>query len=302
MLLAGLAVTLTAATAAVAVPAGVATPPPVFAMPALAAPTVWAAASPPRPARPCANGTLADLVAATPSLSLFARALAAVRYDDDLLPVLADRAATRTVFAPTNGAFMALAGTLGAAGPPGHEDAAWAAVVAALTRLGAGNPTPLLRTILRYHLLAGGALGGGGGRGTVRLAALAGGGAQTTREGGTLSVRADRTVADRAPAGARRHHRLGGCERRQRGRPRRRPGAAADGGGGFAGAPAARVGDAGAAGDGDPRAVPRRQCAQRHRPAAADCQPGGGGDCAAADQRGVGGARRSARLHQLWRL
>ncbi|KAK1862768.1 hypothetical protein I4F81_005335 [Pyropia yezoensis] len=98
-------------------------------MPALAAPTVWAAASPPRPARPCANGTLADLVAATPSLSLFARALAAVRYDDDLLPVLADRAATRTVFAPTNGAFMALAGTLGAAGPPGHEDAAWAAVL-----------------------------------------------------------------------------------------------------------------------------------------------------------------------------
>lgn len=195
MLLAGLAVTLTAATAAVAVPAGVATPPPVFAMPALAAPTVWAAASPPRPARPCANGTLADLVAATPSLSLFARALAAVRYDDDLLPVLADRAATRTVFAPTNGAFMALAGTLGAAGPPGHEDAAWAAVVAALTRLGAGNPTPLLRTILRYHLLAGGALGGGGAG--DRAAGGAGGGGRPDDAGGGH------------PVGARRPHRRG---------------------------------------------------------------------------------------------
>lgn len=158
---------------------------PSSAVPAMRADADTAVASP----SSSANGTLADLVATTADLSLFLRALTAVK---DLLPVLTDQSAVVTAFVPTNEAFVALAGTLGYNGPPEDEEAAWGAVVAALTRLGAGNPLPLLRTILKYHFLAGGAQ-------PVRVEELAGTGPVETREGGTLSVRADLSVADRAP-------------------------------------------------------------------------------------------------------
>lgn len=197
LLFAGLAVTLAAAAAAAT--AAAATLPSARAAVTPAAVRAGAAGGSPLPSVPprrrssCANRTLVELAAATPDLSLFTTAVAAV--GGGLAATLNDAAASRTVFTPTNSAFVALARTFGYDGPRADEAAAWAAIVAALTKVSAGQPLPLLRTILAYHVLAGGAADGG----AVRVAELAGAGAQATREGGTLSVRPDRTVVDRAP-------------------------------------------------------------------------------------------------------
>jgi uncharacterized surface protein with fasciclin (FAS1) repeats len=65
---------------------------------------------------------------------------------------LADPAADLTVLAPTDGAFLGLAQSLGY---EGHDEAgAWQALAEALTGLAAGgDPVPLLGDILRYHVL-----------------------------------------------------------------------------------------------------------------------------------------------------
>ncbi len=69
-----------------------------------------------------------------------------------LTTALADPAAELTVFAPTDGAFVELARTLGYAGTA--EQGAFDAIVAALTELAPdGNPLPILADILLYHVV-----------------------------------------------------------------------------------------------------------------------------------------------------
>lgn len=197
LLLAGLAVTLAAAAAAAS--AAGATPRSARGAAAPVALRAGAATGSPLPTLPprrrssCATRTLVELAAATPDLSLFTLAVSTV--GGGVAATLNDPAASRTVFTPTNSAFVALARTFGYDGPRADEAAAWAAIVGALTKVSAGQPLPLLRTILEYHVLAGGGAAGG----AVPVAELAGAGPQATREGGTLSVRPDRTVVDRAP-------------------------------------------------------------------------------------------------------
>ncbi|MEM6438741.1 MAG: fasciclin domain-containing protein [Pseudomonadota bacterium] len=60
-----------------------------------------------------------------------------------------------TVFAPTDGAFEALAVSLGYDGPAGDKAAVESFLVAALTELGGGDPLPTLTTILQYHVSLG---------------------------------------------------------------------------------------------------------------------------------------------------
>lgn len=68
-----------------------------------------------------------------------------------LTDALADRAATLTVLAPTDKAFIRLAQDLGYVG--NDEAGAYEAIVAELTMLGNGDPTALLTSILAYHVL-----------------------------------------------------------------------------------------------------------------------------------------------------
>jgi len=56
-----------------------------------------------------------------------------------------------TVFAPDDRAFVALARALGYHGR--DERGAYNAIVGALTTLGNGNPIPVLKTVLLYHVL-----------------------------------------------------------------------------------------------------------------------------------------------------
>ncbi len=55
-----------------------------------------------------------------------------------------------TLFAPNDLAFTRLANDLGYAGS--DEEGAFNAIVAALTRIGNGDPIPVLRTVLLYHV------------------------------------------------------------------------------------------------------------------------------------------------------
>lgn len=137
---------------------------------------------PATPAKP--TKTIAGLATGTPSLSILVQALAAV----DLVKVVADAGASLTVFAPTNGAFLALARDLGYGST--KVDGVFAFLVKALTRLGNGDPAPLLKAILTYHVLP-----------TKKgSAALLGTGAQTTVQGGRLLVTPAGEVVDLAPA------------------------------------------------------------------------------------------------------
>jgi uncharacterized surface protein with fasciclin (FAS1) repeats len=80
---------------------------------------------------------------------LLQRALEATGLDAALSAPGADL----TLLAPTDAAFLKLAKSLGFTGT--DEDAAYDAIVAALTRLGGGDPIPLLTDILRYHVIDG---------------------------------------------------------------------------------------------------------------------------------------------------
>lgn len=68
----------------------------------------------------------------------------------DLAGALADPAARLTVFAPNDAAFIRTARSLGYTG--WSEQGAWEFLVGALTRIGGGNPIPVLQTVLLYHV------------------------------------------------------------------------------------------------------------------------------------------------------
>lgn len=75
----------------------------------------------------------------------------------DLVDILADPEADFTVFAPTDDAFIKLARDLGAPIEDGDDAAAFDAIVGALTELSPdGDPTPLLKDVLLYHVSVGG--------------------------------------------------------------------------------------------------------------------------------------------------
>jgi len=66
---------------------------------------------------------------------------------------LSDPAAKLTVFAPNDKAFIRTARDLGYTGS--SEQGAWDFLVVALTNLGHGDPIPVLKNILLYHVAAG---------------------------------------------------------------------------------------------------------------------------------------------------
>jgi uncharacterized surface protein with fasciclin (FAS1) repeats len=70
-----------------------------------------------------------------------------------LVDELADRDAELTVFAPNDAAFVRTARDLGYTGT--SESGAWSFLVAALTDLGGGDPLPVLRDVLLYHVSEG---------------------------------------------------------------------------------------------------------------------------------------------------
>lgn len=75
----------------------------------------------------------------------------------DLLDAVADPHADLTVFAPTDDAFIALARDLGADIEDGDDAGAFQAIVATLTDLAPdGDPIPLLKDVLLYHVSPGG--------------------------------------------------------------------------------------------------------------------------------------------------
>lgn len=67
-----------------------------------------------------------------------------------LTGAVANPAASLTVFAPTDAAFVRLATDLGFTGT--GEQGAWQFLVQALTTLGNGNPLPVLQDVLKYHV------------------------------------------------------------------------------------------------------------------------------------------------------
>lgn len=98
-----------------------------------------------------AGATIGDVLAgAGGQFDLLLRALEISGLD----AVLADPATDATLLAPTDAAFVKLAQSLGFTGT--DEDAAFDAIVAALTGLAAdGDPVPLLTDVLLYHVLPG---------------------------------------------------------------------------------------------------------------------------------------------------
>ncbi len=70
-----------------------------------------------------------------------------------LVDALNDPNASLTVFAPNDAAFIRTAQSLGYEGR--SESGAWDFLVGALTKLGNGNPVPVLKTVLLYHVTPG---------------------------------------------------------------------------------------------------------------------------------------------------
>ncbi len=70
-----------------------------------------------------------------------------------LVDALNDPATKLTVFAPNDRAFILLARDLGFGG--WDEAGAWQHLVGALTKLGNGDPVPVLTNVLLYHVAAG---------------------------------------------------------------------------------------------------------------------------------------------------
>lgn len=68
----------------------------------------------------------------------------------DLVGPLADPSVRLTLFAPNDAAFIRLARDLGYAGAT--ESGAWDFLVEALTNLGGGDPIPVLKQVLLYHV------------------------------------------------------------------------------------------------------------------------------------------------------
>lgn len=95
-----------------------------------------------------------------------------------LVDVLADRDADFTVFAPTDAAFIQLARDLGADIADGDEAAALDAILTTLASLNDGDPIPVLKEILLYHVAPEGR----------SLADLQDGGSVTTAQGSDLDI------------------------------------------------------------------------------------------------------------------
>ena len=70
-----------------------------------------------------------------------------------LVDALNDPNASLTVFAPNDAAFIRTAQSLGYEGR--SESGAWNFLVGALTKLGNGDPVPVLKTVLLYHVTPG---------------------------------------------------------------------------------------------------------------------------------------------------
>ncbi len=73
----------------------------------------------------------------------------------DLVGAVADPQADLTVFAPNDRAFKRLAWDLGYRGFDNSEAAIWDFLVSELTRLGGGDPIPVLTSVLTYHVSPG---------------------------------------------------------------------------------------------------------------------------------------------------
>lgn len=108
----------------------------------------------------------------------------------DLVGALADNEADLTLFAPTDQAFVRLARDLGFEQPGYDEAAAFAYLVDSLTLIGDGDPIPVLRDVLLYHVSPGSTLYGSL-RGQVTNV--------PTLLGGVTFVAQDRVLADVSP-------------------------------------------------------------------------------------------------------
>ena len=95
---------------------------------------------------------------------------------------LRDPASDLTVFAPTDNAFITLAQELGYNGL--DEQGSFNTIIDTLTTLGGGDPVPMLRDILLYHVTAG----------TRTVSQLRAAGSVTTLQGSSLEVRPRRLV------------------------------------------------------------------------------------------------------------
>lgn len=124
----------------------------------------------------------ADVAAASPNFELLTQALDAANQTTFL-----DSDGTLTVFAPNDAAFVALAQDLGYDGS--DEAGAFAAIVAALTDIGGGDPIPTLVAVLQYHVVGS----------TLSAAEVAASGPLTTIQGGSITVDGN-TLIDNAPA------------------------------------------------------------------------------------------------------
>lgn len=163
---------------------GVLLPVPVMASPSPTPQATPAMAVPPR--EPAASAkTIAEVVADNDDFSLLLAALKAA----DLVAAVADRDASLTVFAPTNDAFILLSRTLGYYKRHPRAEDAFDYIVKVLTKLGDGDPIPLLTRILTYHALPK----------KMSTRDLAGKTVKTL-EGGRLTIRPWLRVVDAAPA------------------------------------------------------------------------------------------------------
>ncbi|MGE0881654.1 MAG: fasciclin domain-containing protein [Acidimicrobiia bacterium] len=93
-----------------------------------------------------------------------------------LVDALNDAGADLTVFAPNDRAFVRLARTLGYHGT--DEAGAFDAIVGVLTKLGNGDPIPVLKQVLLYHVVSG----------TITARDARGADSVTTLQGGSLGV------------------------------------------------------------------------------------------------------------------
>lgn len=135
---------------------------------------------------PTGPPTILDVLQADDDFSILAYTVDAAGVG----PLLGDPAATLTVFAPTDGAFMALARALGF--NVGTKGAARRFIFDALAGLdGGGDPAPLLASILKYHVTAG----------AVAAEALVAAGGFQPLQGPRVRLGADnKTLVDAAPS------------------------------------------------------------------------------------------------------
>ncbi len=95
--------------------------------------------------------TFVSIVTSSDDFNILALAVTAA----GLVPDLSDPEADLTVFAPTDAAFVALANDLGLDVDPDDEQGVFDALAGALAGLNEGDPIPLLKNILLYHVSPG---------------------------------------------------------------------------------------------------------------------------------------------------